>query len=166
VTAVASPPAITIRPLRQEDLPLLAETISDELSLAQLENRWREQETGYRTLVVAEVEGSPVGTVSLYGRKGGLMHLFALEVGPDWRGRGIGTALVQHVIETARHEGHGAVFLEVRSDNRGARRLYHRLGFRRVGAEFVNTWWRFHDDGSRDVVDELSVRMVKRVRPQ
>jgi ribosomal protein S18 acetylase RimI-like enzyme len=164
VTVVASA-SLTVRLLRHDELPQLAAAISDELSLAQLENRWREQEAGYRTLIVAEVEGRAVGTVSLYSRNGraAAIHLFALEVGQEWRNRGIGTALIDHVISEAREGGHTSVFLEVRADNSGARRLYHRLGFRRVGPEFVNTWWRFKDDGTRDAVDEVSVRMVKRV---
>jgi [ribosomal protein S18]-alanine N-acetyltransferase len=166
VTAGIASRIPTVRPLRLDELAALAVAIEDEASLAQLENRWREQQTGFRTLLVAEVDGRPVGTVSLYGRKDGrrLMHLFALEVGAAWRNQGIGTALIEHVIEKARTDGHSAVYLEVRSDNRGARRLYHRLGFRRVGPEFTNTCWRFNDDGTRDVVDEASVRMVKRVR--
>jgi len=168
VTAGVASRTLTVRPLRLDELAALAEAIEDEASLAQLENRWREQETGYRTLLVADIDGRPVGTVSLYGRKDGrhLMHLFALEVGAAWRNQGIGTALIDHVIERARRDGHSAVYLEVRGDNRGARRLYHRLGFRRVGPEFTNTWWRFNDDGTRDVVEEVSVRMVKRVKRQ
>jgi hypothetical protein len=54
------------------------------------------------------------------------------------------------------------VYLEVRIDN-PARRLYHRLGFRRVGEPFINSWWRFEDDGSQLRVEEESVRMVRRV---
>jgi hypothetical protein len=47
------------------------------------------------------------------------------------------------------------VHLEVRVDN-PARRLYHRLGFRR-SAPFLNGWWRYEDDGSRVRVEEMSL---------
>ena len=163
-TATAS--SLVIRPARREDLTQLAEVTADELSLAQLENRWREQEAGYRTLIVAEEDGRAVGNVSLYARSGppAPLHLFALEVAQDWRSRGIGTALIDYVLEQARSARRDSVYLEVRCDNKGARRLYHRLGFRRVGPEFINTWWRFNDDGTREVVEEASMRMVKRVR--
>ena len=90
------------------------------------------------------------------------MHLFALEVGPAWRRRGIGSAIVRHVLEEARRRRLRSVYLEVRVDN-PARRLYHRIGFRRVGKPFVNAWWRFAADGSQQRVEELSIRMVKRV---
>jgi ribosomal protein S18 acetylase RimI-like enzyme len=69
---------------------------------------------------------------------------------------------VRWVVDEARRRGQRRVYLEVRSDN-PARRLYHRLGFRRVGASFINAWWRFEDDGSQVRVQEDSVRMIRRV---
>jgi hypothetical protein len=66
------------------------------------------------------------------------------------------------VVDEARRRKRAAVYLEVRVDN-PARRLYHRLGFRRSGPNFTNTWWRFKPDGTRDRVDELSCRMVRRL---
>jgi hypothetical protein len=42
--------------------------------------------------------------------------------------------------------------------------LDHRIGFRRVGEAFLNGWWRYEDDGSRERVEEMSLRMVKRLR--
>jgi ribosomal-protein-alanine N-acetyltransferase len=143
---------------------LLAAAIPDELSEAHVANRIREQELGYREVLVAEAGGELVGTVSM--RESGFephsMHLFALEVSPVHRGRGIGTSIVEHVVEEARRRGCKRVYLEVRVDNR-ARRLYHRLGFRRVGNAFLNSWWQFHADGSRERIEELSYRMVKRL---
>ena len=103
----------------------------DEISEAQLANRWREQEQGWRELYVAELAGRPVGTVSLRADPDGSMHLFALEVADEVRSRGIGTRLVEFVVAEARRRGCIRVYLEVRTDN-PARRLYHRLGFRRV----------------------------------
>jgi ribosomal protein S18 acetylase RimI-like enzyme len=90
------------------------------------------------------------------------MHLFALEVAVDRRGHGLGGAVVEWVIEDAKRRGCSRVYLEVRTDN-PARRLYHRLGFRRVGESFMNAWWRFNDDGTRDRIEEPSYRMVKRL---
>jgi hypothetical protein len=66
------------------------------------------------------------------------------------------------VLDEARRRGKRRVFLEVRVDN-PARRLYQRLGFRRVGPEFINAWWQFNDDGTQDRIEEPSVRMIKRV---
>ena len=155
---------LRVRPLRADEIRPLAEAV-DEISEAQLANRWQEQETGYRELLVAELDGEAVGTVSISvtGSGGRSMHLFALEVANGQRNRGVGAALVRYVVDEACRRDCRSVYLEVRSDN-PARRLYHRLGFRRVGPPFVNTWYRFNEDGSRSRVEELSYRMVKRVR--
>jgi ribosomal protein S18 acetylase RimI-like enzyme len=155
-----------IRPLRKYEIADLAHAIPDELTEGQVANRWREQEIGFREVLVAEVDGAIVGTVSIRKTQDTWpsMHLFALEVAPQHRGHGIGRTIVQHVVEEARQRGCVRVFLEVRVDN-PARRLYHRLGFRRVGKAFVNSWWHFDDNGGQRRVEELSYRMVKRIRP-
>ncbi|MPZ48313.1 MAG: GNAT family N-acetyltransferase [Dehalococcoidia bacterium] len=154
--------SLTIRPLLASEIPALAASI-EEMSAAQFENRWREQENGYRELLVAELDGELVGTVSIrHSIAQQALHLFALEVGLSWRRRGVGSAIVAHVLEEARRRRLRSVYLEVRVDN-PARKLYHRLGFRRVGKPFLNAWWRFGDDGSQRRVEELSFRMVRRV---
>jgi ribosomal-protein-alanine N-acetyltransferase len=50
-------------------------------------------------------------------------------VRPQFRGRGIGTALLHHVLAEARQLGARRATLEVRASNEAARRLYERLGF-------------------------------------
>ena len=170
--AVLLAAAVVLRPLRESEIASLARALV-ETSEAQIENRWREQALGYRELLATEVEGELVGTVSISesegpwrqpGGQAGSVHLFALEVAPALRDRGVGGAIVSGVLEEARRRGRRRVFLEVRVDN-PARRLYYRLGFRRVGPAFVNAWWRFLADGARERVEEVSYRMVKRVAP-
>ena len=162
MTTLAAP-AVTVRRLQLAEIEELAETIP-EITDAQLANRWREQSMGYRELLVAERDGKLVGTVSISEstRPPESLHLFALEVSAARRGEGIGAEIVCWVVDEARRRGLKRVYLEVRTDN-PARRLYHRLGFRRVGPAFTNSWWFFHPDGSQTRVDELSYRMVKRV---
>src|SRR5215207_4210556 len=137
---------LVVRPARREELAALAEALV-ETSAAQLENRWREQELGYRELLVAQQAGRYVGTVSIGESESppASLHLFALEVAPERRGQGIGGSIVRYVVDEARRRQRRAVYLEVRTDN-PARRLYHRLGFRRTGPDFVNAWWRFKSD--------------------
>ena len=167
--AVLLAAAVVLRPLRESEIASLARALV-ETSEAQIENRWREQALGYRELLVAELDpstgsgrsGELVGTVSISesegpwrqpGGQAGSVHLFALEVAPALRDRGVGGAIVSGVLEEARRRGRRRVFLEVRVDN-PARRLYHRLGFRRVGPAFVNAWWRFLADGTRERAEE------------
>lgn len=79
-------------------------------------------------------EGRVVGNISLRRAAfpGGWM-IGNVAVRPDWRGRGIGRALVEAALETAERRGGAWVGLEVREDNPVARRLYERLGFEPVG---------------------------------
>jgi ribosomal protein S18 acetylase RimI-like enzyme len=156
---------VAIRPIRRYELAPLADALV-EVSEAQLLNRWHEQEMGYRELLVAELEGALVGTVSIANSNGGggpSVHLFALEVAPAVRSRGIGGAIVRYVLDEAARRGRSRVYLEVRVDN-PARRLYHRLGFRRVGRAFLNAYYQFNADGTRERIEEPSYRMVRRVR--
>lgn len=69
---------------------------------------------------------------------------------PAWRARGIGEALVARVVEAARQQGGRRVFLEVREDNGGARRLYERLGFVLVGRR--RGYYRGTDGMARDAL--------------
>lgn len=57
------------------------------------------------------------------------IHINNLAMRPTFRGRGIGTALLHHVLAEARSLGARRATLEVRASNDGARRLYDRLGF-------------------------------------
>lgn len=52
---------------------------------------------------------------------------------PDYRGRGVGTALMQHTIELCRKRSVESITLEVRESNITAQRLYEKCGFERVG---------------------------------
>lgn len=61
-------------------------------------------------------------------------RLYALAVHPDYRGRGFGLRLAKAVLEDLRRRGARTVSLEVRADNRAARRLYEGLGFIAAGA--------------------------------
>jgi ribosomal protein S18 acetylase RimI-like enzyme len=58
-----------------------------------------------------------------------LLNLHDLAVLPQYRGNGIGTALLAAVERSAREIGCCKVTLEVRADNPGARSLYSRSGF-------------------------------------
>jgi ribosomal-protein-alanine N-acetyltransferase len=57
------------------------------------------------------------------------IHINNVALRPRFRGQGIGTALMRHVLVEARRLGARRATLEVRASNEGARRLYERLGF-------------------------------------
>ena len=57
------------------------------------------------------------------------IHINNVALRPLYRGKGIGTTLMRHVLGEARRLGAKRATLEVRASNEGARRLYERLGF-------------------------------------
>jgi len=157
---------VTVRRARHDDIAALAPALASELSMEQLRERWRQDQDGYRQMLVAEVEGQVIGTISTAGTRNqrpNSLRMFALEVGETFRRRGIGTALIQAMEDQARQQGLQSVHLEVAVKNHDAIRLYERLGLQRQGEPFVDHWWRLSDDGSSEEVGELSWWMVKRL---
>jgi ribosomal-protein-alanine N-acetyltransferase len=61
------------------------------------------------------------------------IHINNVAVLPEYRGRGMGSAVLRHVLQEARRLGASRATLEVRGSNTGARRLYERLGFHVAG---------------------------------
>ena len=60
-------------------------------------------------------------------------EILNLAVKPEHRRRGVGTALVEVIVERFRRDGVIQVFLEVRESSHSAISFYGRLGFRPVG---------------------------------
>ena len=61
------------------------------------------------------------------------IHINNVAVRPQYRGSGMGSAILRHVLAEARRLGANRATLEVRASNEGARRLYERLGFHTAG---------------------------------
>jgi GNAT superfamily N-acetyltransferase len=83
---------------------------------------------------VARQDGRAVAMASLLytvsSAEGGRAALFEdLVVDPDERGKGIGTALLRHVVGAARAEGLTRITLMTDRGNKRAQALYRRLGF-------------------------------------
>ncbi len=89
----------------------------------------------------AFVDGRLVGAAGVYREsdRAKLAHkatLWGMYVQPAARGRGLGEAIVSAVIAHARKEiGAAALYLTVEGENRKARALYERMGFRVWGTE-------------------------------
>jgi GNAT superfamily N-acetyltransferase len=98
------------------------------------EERWRSA-VADRTRFVAESEGEIVGTVGAGASDvTGAAALTALWVAPAARGRGVGEALVNTVVEWAKDAGYEHLMLWVVEGNSAAESLYGRTGFRRTGS--------------------------------
>lgn len=56
-------------------------------------------------------------------------HLLNITIARDFQGRGLGRALLNHLIDIARRHGAQMMFLEVRPSNKNAIALYESIGF-------------------------------------
>jgi len=98
------------------------------------EKRWRSA-LQHRARFVAESGGEVIGTVGAGSSDvTGTAALTALWVAPAARGRGVGEALVNVVLEWAKEAGYEQVMLWVVEGNSAAESLYGRTGFRRTGS--------------------------------
>jgi ribosomal-protein-alanine N-acetyltransferase len=61
------------------------------------------------------------------------VHVNNLAVRPEFRGRGLGSALLAHALAEGTRRGAPRAMLEVRRSNETARRLYERFGFAVTG---------------------------------
>ena len=81
------------------------------------------------------------------------LELLRLGVDPAWRRAGIGGELVARGLALGLDRGFTACFLEVRTDNSPARRLYERLGFALAGERR-----RYYGDGTDAAIYRRTLR--------
>ena len=60
-------------------------------------------------------------------------QLLLIGVSPDWQGVGVGGQLLKELINRSQDQGRKLIYLEVRSGNERAIRLYRSLGFIDIG---------------------------------
>ncbi|MCY4475371.1 MAG: GNAT family N-acetyltransferase [Chloroflexi bacterium] len=157
---------LEIRIAAESDLESLAESFAHGTSAAQLQRRLEESKCGLRTMLLADLEGRAVGAVSIGGwghQREGSLRLFALDVGPAFQCKGVGTALIKAVEAIAADRDLDEVNLEVEIDNDDAIRLYRRLGYRICGDPVMDRWQLMNDDGSSETVEVPVFVMVKRL---
>lgn len=86
--------------------------------------------------ITAFVDGEPAGIANIYIQsfpKVRHQALFVIVVGDKWRGKGVGTQLIEHTIRLAKKKFHLKILhLEV-YENNPAIRLYERMGFKEYG---------------------------------
>ncbi len=128
--------SVALRSMTEADLMAVVELEQDvfgaeawtpEMLLGELE-----QQPASRYYLVAQVEDKIVGYAGLLGA-GGQSDVVTLAVASDHWGHGIGSALLKALITEAARRDCVEVFLEVRTDNSRAQRLYRRYGFAEIG---------------------------------
>jgi ribosomal protein S18 acetylase RimI-like enzyme len=77
---------------------------------------------------VIEHEGLAIGRLSV-DRTTPDLHLVEISLTPEWRGRGVGGALIARLQDEVRRGPAARIILNVERTNPSAQRLYQRLGF-------------------------------------
>jgi len=82
--------------------------------------------------VIAVADGQVIGMIHVEASRHGFGEIGML-VDRDWRGRGVGSALIQAAIGLARQQGLHKLSLEVFAGNTAAIALYRKCGFLEEG---------------------------------
>ena len=92
-----------------------------------------------------------------------IAYLYGFRVKPRFRNNGIGTHLMQVIEADLARRGYHKLTLNVGRENRGAYRLYRRLGYRVIGAD-PGRWSYLDHNGIKQTVNEPAWRMEKALR--
>ncbi len=130
--------AVTIRRAQREDLPTLEwyglHTPHREIIV----DAYRLQERGDGAMLLADVNGFPVGQICidfLRKRPSGRATLWALRVFQPFRGLGLGIMLIRAAERIVIRRGITVAELGVDRDNAGVLPFYERLGYEHCGRE-------------------------------
>jgi ribosomal-protein-alanine N-acetyltransferase len=128
-------PKLSIGPMRAEDIPAILELEAETLSAwsrEQLEDELQ-QPTGFQFVVRNETT-EKIQAV-LCGRIiADEAEILKLSVAESARQKGVGSQLLDFVLNYCREKGAKNCFLELRASNTAARKLYETRGFFRVGS--------------------------------
>jgi ribosomal-protein-alanine N-acetyltransferase len=80
-------------------------------------------------------------------RAGGELQILAIATHPDFRGRGVGAAMLRHVLDASAARGCQLASLEVRAGNQPAIALYEHAGFKTVHVRA-----RYYQDDDEDAL--------------
>lgn len=115
------------------------------------------QRTGRGTYLVAWRGLAPVGSGELIS--GDRLELQNLHVRPDFRGGGVGSAIIAAAEALA--AAHGMLHIGVSDDNDRARDLYLRRGYRPTAELETYTYSYVDDDGVEHTVTETAEFLAK-----
>jgi predicted GNAT family N-acyltransferase len=91
---------------------------------------WDEHDAVSRHVIARDSDGGAIGT----GRLLTDGHIGRMAVLADWRGKGVGRALLERLLEEARQQGHTHLALHAQTQASG---FYRRFGFVEEGPEFM-----------------------------
>jgi ribosomal protein S18 acetylase RimI-like enzyme len=102
-----------------------------------------------RTVFFAWLGDEVIGQVRVRRYWNGYAYIDDIAVEPEYRGEGIGRALLARAIEWAREKGFPGLMLETQDNNVPACRLYERCGFQLRG--FDTHLYKGHDPATGEI---------------
>ena len=131
---------------------------------------FREQQQGRRLMLVADCNNFPIGHIFMQFSSGEpsvadgetRAYFYAFRVMEMFRGRGIGSALLEEAESLVIARGYTWTTIAVAKDNDGARRLYERLNYR-IFRDDPGQWSYRDQHGEMRWVNEPCWLMEKRL---
>lgn len=124
-------PQMLLRPMQESDLVSILEIEQGAYRYPWTDGIFRDcLRVGY-SCVALELDVILVG-YGVIAVGAGEAHLLNVCVREEFRSRGFGRALVEHLLQLAHGAAAAVVFLEVRPANTSAIRLYEQLGFHQI----------------------------------
>ena len=144
---------ITVRSVRASDADELRANCFPELELDMVTERI-EQAAGRERkrsgiCLVAELDGSIVGTAQVICREKRVGHVCNVAIAPVFRGRGLLGPLMDEIARVAAEFGSNRLRLCAECSNTAACRAYPRIGFRQVESEDDIIWLERRIDSRR-----------------
>ncbi len=96
-----------------------------------VELEWDEFDAGCLHVLALDSAGNPIGTARLLPDG----HIGRMAVLTEWRGRGVGSALLQQLLAEAKKRHLGVAIVNAQTYAAG---FYAKLGFRTEGEEFID----------------------------
>jgi ribosomal protein S18 acetylase RimI-like enzyme len=167
---------VILRLARQDDLRKLEWDGQYSQFRRSIENAYQEQLAGRRLILLADLNGLPIGQIFIVVKEKRFLfapdhrrgYFYSFRVMEGFRGQGIGTRLIHEAENLLVQRGRRIATIAVTQDNQGARRLYERNGYR-VYAEDEGYWSYIDLEGNQVHVHEpcwlLEKRLVQSHRP-
>ena len=112
-------------------LKMIRETVFIQEQNVPEELEWDGLDDDATHLIARDNSGNPVATARMLNNG----HIGRVAVLPSWRGRGIGSAMMQHLLQIAADKGQHEVHLDAQVE---AIPFYQRLGFTAHGKIFMD----------------------------
>lgn len=125
-------PTLLVRPMRDLDVPTVIGIERAAYAFPWTEGIFRDCLRAGYLCRVAEFDGTVVG-YAILSVGAGEAHVLNVCVASEFRCRGLGRRLLEHLFDLSRAAGAQELFLEVRPSNTTAIRLYQSLGLEQVG---------------------------------